>query len=51
MRGPRTEKTAQIIITGHAFVQNLRRGHYELTADIRPVRRVAAALTALAHAI
>jgi transposase-like protein len=51
MRGLRTEKTTQIIITGHAFVQNLRRGHYELTADIRPARRVAAAFTALAHAI
>jgi hypothetical protein len=51
MRGLRTDKTAQIIITGHALVQNLRRGHYELTADIRPAQRVAAAFTALAHAI
>jgi transposase-like protein len=49
--GQRTGKTAQIIITGHAFVQNLRRGHYEITADIRPARRIATALTALAHAI
>jgi hypothetical protein len=24
---------AQIISTGHAFVQNLRRGHYELGLD------------------
>jgi transposase-like protein len=51
MRGLRTEKTAQIIIAGHAFVQNLRRGHYELTADIPPARRVAAAFTALAQTI
>jgi transposase-like protein len=51
MRELRTEKTAPIIIAGHAFVQNLRRGHYELTVDIRPTRRVAAAFTALAHAI
>jgi transposase-like protein len=51
MRGLRTDTTAQIIIAGHAFVQNLRRGHYELTADIRPARRVAAAFTELAQAI
>jgi transposase-like protein len=30
MRGLRTDKTAQVIIAGHAFIQNLRRGHYEL---------------------
>ena len=51
MRGLRTDITAQVIIAGHAFMQNLRRGHYELTADIPPVRRVAAAFTELAHAI
>jgi transposase-like protein len=27
MRGLRTDQTAQMIITGHAFMQNLRRGH------------------------
>jgi transposase-like protein len=51
MRGLRTDITAQVIIAGHAFMQNLRRGHYELTADIPTVRRVAAAFTELAHAI
>jgi transposase-like protein len=51
MRGLRTDKTAQIIIAGHAFVQNLRRGHYELAIDIPPVRRVAAAFNELAQAI
>jgi transposase-like protein len=30
MRGPRTEHTAQVVIAGLAFLQNLRRGHYEL---------------------
>ncbi len=30
MRGLRTDKTAQVIIAGHAFMQNLRHGHYEL---------------------
>ncbi|MFB6393594.1 IS6 family transposase [Polymorphospora lycopeni] len=51
MRGLHTDRTAQTIITGHAFVQNLRRGHYELAADIAPVHRVAAAFTELARAI
>jgi hypothetical protein len=33
MRGLRTGRTAQTIIAGHAFMQNLRRGHYELGLD------------------
>jgi len=51
MRGVRTEPTAQVIIAGHAFVQNLRRGHYELAVDVPPALRVAAAFTLLATAI
>ena len=51
MRGLRTDRTAQTIIAGHAFVQNLRRGHYELGIDIPPALRVAAAFSQLAHAI
>jgi transposase-like protein len=51
MRGLRTDKTAQVIIAGHAFVQNLRRGHYELTIDIPTAHRVAAAFAELAQAI
>jgi IS6 family transposase len=35
MRGLRTDRTATVIITGISFVQNLRRGHYELGADLR----------------
>jgi transposase-like protein len=30
MRGLKTDRTARVIIGGHAFLQNLRRGHYEL---------------------
>lgn len=30
MRGLRTDRTAQTIIAGHAFMQNIRRGNYEL---------------------
>jgi hypothetical protein len=50
MRGLQTGKSGQVI-TGHALLQNLCRGHDEVTADIPPTRRVAAAFTALAHAI
>jgi transposase-like protein len=51
MRGLRTDRTAQTAIAGHAFMQNLRRGHYELGLDTPPAKRVAAAFTGLAHAI
>ncbi|MCA1835866.1 MAG: transposase, partial [Actinobacteria bacterium] len=30
MRGLHTLRSAHVISTGHAFVQNIRRGHYEL---------------------
>jgi hypothetical protein len=51
MRGLRTDQTAQVVIAGHAFLKNLRRGHYELGNDARPALRVAAAFTQLAEAI
>jgi hypothetical protein len=51
MRGPRTEKTAQVVIAGHAFMRNLRRGHYELSLDAAPATRVSAAFADLALAI
>jgi len=34
MRGLKRVNSARVIAAGHAFVQNLRRGHYELTADL-----------------
>src|SRR6266545_2516133 len=51
MRGLHTDRSAQVVIAGHAFIQNLRRGHYELGLDVPPASRVAAAFTELAHAI
>ena len=52
MRGLRTDRTASTVIRGHAFVQNLRRGHYELGVEARHDRlRVAAAFDELATAI
>ena len=51
MRGLRTDRTAQVVIAGHAFLQNLLHGHYELGVHARPALRVAAAFTELAEAI
>ena len=51
MRGLRTDRTAQVIITGHASVQNIRRGHYELGVDAPSAMRVSEAFTELASAI
>jgi hypothetical protein len=52
MHGLRTDKTTQVIIAGHAYMQNLRRGgHYELAVDTPPPTRVPAAFAALALAI
>ena len=33
MRGLRRLRSAQTLAAGHAFVQNLRRGYYEIAAD------------------
>jgi hypothetical protein len=41
----------KVIIAGHAFIQNLRRGHYDLGIDAPPAMRVATAFTELANAI
>jgi transposase-like protein len=52
MRGLNTDRTARVIISGHAFMQNLRRGHFELGVDARnPHLRVAAAFDELASVI
>jgi transposase, IS6 family len=51
MRGLKRDHTDRVIMRGHAFMQNLRRGHYELGYDTLPHRRVAAAITELARVI
>ena len=43
MRGLNTHRMASVVIRRHAFVQNLRRGHYELAVDATPVFRLATA--------
>ena len=35
MRSLRTDQTASTVIRGHAFAQNVRRGHYELGVEAR----------------
>jgi transposase-like protein len=42
---------SRVVMRGHAFKQNLRRGHYELGVDTRQHRRVATAFTELARTI
>jgi len=52
MRALRTDRTASVVIRGHAFIQNLRRGHYELGVEARHDRlRVAAAFGELTATI
>jgi hypothetical protein len=51
MRGRKQDHSARVVIAGHAFVQNLRRGHYELAVDEPATRRVAVAFDELAVAI
>lgn len=51
MRGLKRLRSARVISIGHAFVQNLRRGHYELGVDVAPQNRIADAFSELARAI
>jgi transposase-like protein len=51
MRGLKQDRSARVVIAGHAFVQNIRRGHYELAAEEPLNRRVAVAFDGLAMAI
>jgi IS6 family transposase len=51
MRGLKSDLSARVIMRGHALMQNIRRGHYELGVDTRVNRRVAVAFTELAATI
>jgi len=51
MRGFKQESSAGVLIAGHAFVQNVRRGHYELAAEAPVNRRLVVAFAELALAI
>jgi hypothetical protein len=49
MRGLKTSRSLRIVVAGQAFVQNLRRGHYELATDRSTRARVRIAFGELAH--
>ncbi len=51
VRGLKTDRAASVVIRGRAFVQNVRRGHYELGVEASPVFRLAAAFDELQPAI
>jgi transposase, IS6 family len=51
MRGLKQDHSARVVLAGHALVQNLRRGHYELAIDEPVSLRLAVAFEELAVAI
>jgi hypothetical protein len=51
MRGLQQDRSARVMIAGHAFIQNVRRGHYELAVEEPVNRRLAVAFAELAMAI
>jgi transposase-like protein len=51
MRGLKQDRSATVMLAGHALVQNLRGGHYELEVEEPASLRVAAAFKELALAI
>ncbi|MGH3846418.1 MAG: IS6 family transposase [Pseudonocardiaceae bacterium] len=51
MRGLKQLRCARVITAGHAFVQNLRRGHYELGSEEPTTLQVMGAFTELTMAI
>jgi transposase-like protein len=51
MRGLKRHRSARILAAGHAFVQNIRRGHYELSADVPARHRLRSAFDQLTTAI
>jgi transposase, IS6 family len=51
MRGLKQDRSVSVIIAGHAFIQNVRRGHYEPAVEEPANRRVAVAVDELAVVI
>ncbi len=50
MRALKQDRSAGVVVVGHALVQNVRRGHYELAVDKPASRRLAVAFDELAMA-
>jgi transposase, IS6 family len=51
MQGLKQDRSARVVIAGHGFVQNLRRGHYELAVEEPTNRRLVVAFDELVLAI
>jgi IS6 family transposase len=51
MRGLKRHRSARVLAAGHAFVQNLRRGHYDIATEIAGRHSLRIAFDDLAHAI
>jgi transposase-like protein len=51
MRGLKHHRSARLLAAGHAYVQNLRRGHYEFATDVPARHRIPAAFDELVMAI
>jgi len=51
MHGLSQDRSLRVIVAGHAFMQNVRRGHYELAVEEPANRRVAVAVEELALVI
>jgi hypothetical protein len=51
MRGLKHDRSARVVIAGHALVQNIRRGHYELAVEEPTNRRLAVAFEEMILAI
>jgi transposase, IS6 family len=51
MRGLKRHRSARTLAAGHAFVQNLRRGHYDIATDAASRHRLRIAFDDLAITI
>ena len=51
MRGLKRRRSARILAAGHAFIQNLRRAHYEIATDVPARHRLRVAFHDLAATI
>jgi transposase, IS6 family len=51
MRGLTQLSSARVISAGHAFIQNLRRGHYELGRDANSTASTLGSFAELVRAI
>ena len=51
MRGLKRHRSARVLTAGHAFVQNLRRGHYDIAMDVPACHRLRIAFDDLATTI